>query len=320
MTSNYRTFQMWKSNSNFAGLSQDVRDFGAEAKKIVDYAITTGYVYPNQIPFNQGYKYERVDLSKPESYTGVLSGLDAAKLFSGEYIMYRPKGTKNLNPRAKELIDFLITPNGGGWQPLNEFPLDTRQSGELEKIDLSDSRYYSGNLTNYKDEFPSLFPKPYIIARKVDIARPGTEAGTLNQDNCRKYIEMYYDDMVNTEQKTAPSLEEKRRVETCLSTFKGRYPKLKDKIDQMMAPTSTRAAYRIKYSDEYMKGSALTQFGLRKKSKENPSSTTTTTTIPQGQQESRDRLLKNIISENLMRLKKKQLLERTLSSKNTYKY
>jgi hypothetical protein len=317
-----KTFYLYQPTSTSSGLSQGRRDLGGEAKSIVvDKAKNGGYLEPSEMDKVNPYDYERVDLSKPESYTGVLAGLqDYATNFTSQYLMYRPKGRKNLNPRAKQLVDFLSGATAGGWKPLDEFDLAERQSGELEKIDLSDGRYYSGNLTNYKDEFPSLFPKPYIIARKVDITRLGTTAGTLDQDNCRKYIEMYYDDMVNNEQKTAPSLEEKRRVETCLSTFKGRYPKLKDKIDQMMAPTSTRAAYRIKYSDEYMKGSALTQLGLRKKSKENLSSTTTTTTIPPVQQESRDRLLKNIISENLMKLKKKQLLERTLSSKNTYKY
>ncbi len=75
----------------------------------------------------------------------------------------------------------------------------------------------------------------------------------LNIDNCKKLITSYYDDMENQDWKEAPSIEEKRTVEYCVCNFKGGYPKLKDKIDRMMAPTSTRAAYRIKHIDDFSK-------------------------------------------------------------------
>jgi hypothetical protein len=307
-----KTFWLYKPRGTASGMEQGRRDLGQEAQIVLKRAKDNAYLEPSEIEGVDLSQYERVDLQKPESYTGVLAGYEGyATNFTSPFLIYRPKGTKNLSTNAKKLVDYLITPDGGGWKPLDDFSPAEQRGGELEKVDLSDARYYSGDLITYKDQYPQLFPKGYIIARKVNISRAGDRAGTLTQDNCRKYIEDYYTDMVSNEQKTAPSLEEKRRVEACLTTFKGRYPKLKDKINQMMAPTSTRAAYKIKYSDEYMKGAALTQYGLRKKSDADAGRV---------QQESRDRLLKNIISENLMKLKKKQLLERTLSSKNTYRY
>jgi len=182
-----------------------------------------------------------------------------------------------------------------------------QQTDDMEIIDLSDPKQYVGKLATFS-RFASEFPKGYQVAKAVNIALPG--AGVLNQETCRKVILDYYNNMITSRPGISPSLDEKRRVESCLNTFKGRYPKLKDNIENLVRPPRGKETFAITPGD-------YTSGGLMKRMTK---SKDIIDTNPKVQQESRDRLLKNIISENLMRLKKKQLLERTLSSKNTYRY
>jgi len=308
-----KTFWLYQSKQTASGLSQGRRNLGGEAQTVLKRAKDNGYLEPSEIGSVDLSQYEQVDLQKPESYTGVLDGYAAfAKNFTSPFIIYRPKGTKNLSTNAKKLVDYLITPNGGGWKPLDDFSPAEQRGGELEKVDLSDARYYSGDLITYKDQYPQLFPKGYIIARKVNIAL--SDAGVLNQETCRKVILDYYNKMITSRPGISPSLNEKRRVEACLNTFKGRYPKLKDNIENLVRPPRGKDAFAITPGD-------YTSGGLMKKITKSKDVIDTNVPNPESDlQESRDRLLKNIISENLIRLKKKQLLERTLSSKNTYRY
>jgi hypothetical protein len=310
-----KTFRLYKPRQTASGMEQGRRDLGDEAQFVLKRAKDNGYLEPSEaasanLDLTQ---YEKVDLQKPESYIGVLAGYEGyATNFTSPFIIYRPKGTKNLSTNAKKLVDYLITPNGGGWKPLDDFSPAEQRGGELEKVDLSDARYYSGDLITYKDQYPQLFPKGYIIARKVNIAL--SDAGVLNQETCRKVILDYYNKMITSRPGISPSLNEKRRVEACLNTFKGRYPKLKDNIENLVRPPRGKDAFAITPGD-------YTSGGLMKKITKSKDVIDTNVPNPESDlQESRDRLLKNIISENLIRLKKKQLLERTLSSKNTYRY
>jgi hypothetical protein len=316
VSSGIRTFWMWKTPNMLSGLSQEVIRRGDRATKLTNFLRDKGWFGPNELPIDQMYKYEKVVMSDPKSYVGILDGSsDFAEDFSPGFVMYKPKGATSLSADAQKYLEYYT--NTLGWTAKNDMTPAEIGAGEWEWVDLSKPGDYRGNLFRYNG-YANLFPAGFMVGKKVNISMGDKGGGALNEESCRQIILNYYDEMMDeTNGKTAPSLSDKRRVEACLTTFKGRYPKLKDKIQRLVTPPNTRASYGIKWGDYTTAPNLRTKLGMGKD-----------VTIPTGeekkeptvQQESKDRLLKNIISENLVKLKKKQLLERTLSSKKTYRY
>jgi hypothetical protein len=187
--------------------------------------------------------------------------------------------------QAQKLVDYLKTQNGGGYVTI--IPVGADQA-EYYKINLKNQKDYTGDLYQYKD-YATYFNTDYFLYKKVDTTP--TAGGSLTQDACRQIVLDYYNEMENGN-KPAPNLEDKRRVEKCLTTYQGKYPRLKNVILKLVTPSRDKIGYQIANRDYTARPSFANRIGLGQVTKE-----------------SKETQLKNIISENLMRLKKKTINE-----------
>jgi hypothetical protein len=203
-----------------------------------------------------------------------VSGLSAEKLNKGSQAMAAVKVLQNLDYKTQTEI----TP-----QELS--------SGQWVRIDLKNPKDYTGDIANLS-YYADFFTTSYPMWKKVDITGP-EGAGWDTEEKCRQTVVDYYNKMNTSRPNTTPNTEEKQRVEYCLTKHAGQYPRLRDLILKLITPPRDKSGYAIA-NGQYFEKAGGKLFGQTFK-------------------ESKDRLLKNIISENL---KKLQLKKKNISEQN----
>ena len=189
----------------------------------------------------------------------------------------------NKGNAAQKIVDDLIATNN--FKTDDVITIAEKMSGDWKRIDLKNKADYTGSLARVSD-YADYFLTPYPIWQRLTAAQDPNVAGSLTYDEktCRDVVLKYYNDMLSSDL-SSPNPQEKSRVEKCLFDNRGKYPKLARVIDQLKYPAQNKKGYAIKNIDY--------------------------TTKPI--RESEDRLLKNIISENL---KKLQLKKKNISEQN----
>ena len=190
---------------------------------------------------------------------------------------------QNKGKLAQDWVDYLK--KSAGFMTEEELPFD--KVDDYTQIDLSKPEQYTGTLEHWSGK-ASYFTGPYILYRPISLTK--AEGGQMeNKETCRQKIIDYWNLMKSSDKKT-PDPNQKLKVEKCLWDYRGQYPKLKNYIDQLMYPGEGKKGYAIANRDYTTKpGGGVFSSSLK---------------------ESNDVQLKNIISENLTRLKKKIQLTR----------